>query len=89
MTINHAHMKYVYSTIVIIVGFLLVRYSNWIVSNFGYMDWAEHYLGTYGGSRLFWKLIGILFIVGSLLVISGIMQTMLFSFFSRLGTGGI
>ena len=82
-------MKYFYAFLVIIFGFLLVRYSNWLVNNFGYIDSAEHYLGTYGGTRLMWKLIGVLFIVGAFLVISGIMNNILISIFSRLGTGGI
>ncbi|OIP74902.1 MAG: hypothetical protein AUK06_02645 [Parcubacteria group bacterium CG2_30_36_18] len=82
-------MKYFYAFLVIIFGFLLVRYSNWLVNNFGYIDSAEHYLGTYGGTRLMWKLIGVLFIVGALLVISGIMNNILISIFGRLGTGGI
>ena len=82
-------MKYFYAFLVIISGFLLVRYSNWLVNNFGYIDSAEHYLGTYGGTRLMWKLIGVLFIVGALLVISGIMNNILISIFGRLGTGGI
>ena len=82
-------MKYFYAFLVIIFGFLLVRYSNWLVNNFGYIDSAEHYLGTYGGTRLIWKLIGVLFIVGALLVISGIMNNILISIFGRLGTGGI
>ena len=82
-------MKYFYAFLVIIFGFLLVRYSNWLVNNFGYIDSAEHYLGTYGGTRLIWKLIGVLFIVGAFLVISGIMNNILISIFGRLGTGGI
>ena len=82
-------MKYFYAFLVIIFGFLLVRYSNWLVNNVGYIDSAEHYLGTYGGTRLMWKLIGVLFIVGAFLVISGIMNNILISIFGRLGTGGI
>ncbi len=77
-------MKYIFSLLAIIVGFLLVKYSNSIVNNFGYVDWAEKHLGTEGGTRLMWKLIGILFIVGALLVISGLMDIILISIFSPL-----
>ena len=82
-------MKYFYSFLVILLGFLLVRFTNWIVTNFGYMDWAEHHLGSYGGTRLMWKIIGVLFIVGALLVISGLMNNILYSIFSRIGGGGL
>jgi hypothetical protein len=75
-------MKYFLSFLAIFIGFLLVRYSNWIVSNFGYVDWAENHLGTEGGTRLMWKLVGILFIVGALLVISGLMNNILYSIFA-------
>jgi hypothetical protein len=77
-------MKYLLSLLTIIVGFLLVKYSNWLVNNFGYTDWAEQHLGSYGGTRLMWKLIGLLFIIGALLVISGQMNTILYSIFSPL-----
>lgn len=80
-------MKYFYSALVIILGFLLVKYNNWIVNNFGYIDWAEHYLGTYGGTRLLWKTIGVLFIVGAFLVISGLMNNVLYAIFSPISGG--
>jgi hypothetical protein len=57
--------------------------------NFGHVDWAEHYLGTYGGTRLMWKIIGVLFIVGALLVISGLMNNILYSIFTPLSGGKI
>jgi len=77
-------MKYFYTFLAILIGFLLVKYSNWIVTNFGHVEEAEHYLGVYGGTRLLWKIIGVLFIVGALLVISGLMNNILFSIFSRI-----
>ncbi len=80
-------MKYIYSFLVIIAGFLLVKYSNWIVKNFGYIDWAEKHLGSEGGTRLVWKMIGILFIIGAFLVISGLMNNILYAIFDPL-TGG-
>ncbi len=80
-------MKYFYSFIAIIIGFLLVKYSNWIVVNFGYIDWAEEHLGTMGGSRLMWKLIGLVFIIGAFLVISGLMNNIILSIFAPFGAG--
>ncbi|HRY63435.1 MAG TPA: hypothetical protein P5267_02430, partial [Patescibacteria group bacterium] len=74
-------MTYDFSLLVIVLGFLLVRYSNYLVDNLGHSEWAEHYLGVYGGSRLMWKLIGIILIICSLLAISGLGQALLLSFF--------
>jgi TRAP-type mannitol/chloroaromatic compound transport system permease small subunit len=78
-------MKYFFSLLAIILGFLLVRYSNYLVENFGHNEWAEHYLGTSGGSRLMWKLIGIIIIITAFLAISGIGESLLTSIFSGLG----
>ena len=80
-------MKYFLSFLAIVVGFLLVKYTEWLIQNFGLVDWAEHYLGTYGGTRLMWKLTGILFIIGALLVISGLMNVILISIFSPVTRG--
>ncbi|MDD5251785.1 MAG: hypothetical protein PHT12_04090 [Patescibacteria group bacterium] len=41
------------------VGVLLVLKSEWFYENFGAIEWAEQNLGSSGGSRLFYKLIGI------------------------------
>ena len=43
-------------------GLGMIRYSRWIVLNFGYMDWAEKYLGS-GGTYSAWKLFGVLIII--------------------------
>jgi len=81
-------MKYFWSLLAIIVGFLLVKYSHNIVNSFGYVDSAEKWLGTYGGTKLMWKLIGLLLIIGALLVISGLMNNVLFTIFSPM-MGGV
>ncbi|OGG89945.1 hypothetical protein A3H03_01325 [Candidatus Kuenenbacteria bacterium RIFCSPLOWO2_12_FULL_42_13] len=81
-------MKYIYSLLAIIAGFLLVRYSNYLVDNFGHSETAEHYLGTYGGSRLMWKLIGLIIIIGALLTISGLAQSLIYSIFKPM-VGGL
>jgi len=45
------------------VGYLLVWKSNWLLNNFGRIGWAEEHLGSEGGSRLMYKLIGIIIII--------------------------
>jgi len=44
--------------IIITVGALLVAKSEWMLDNFGRMNWFELHMGG-GGSRLGYKLIGL------------------------------
>ncbi len=44
-------------------GFLITWKSEWLLNNFGRIAFAEKHLGSEGGSRLMYKLIGILFII--------------------------
>lgn len=58
----------------IALGFLLVWKSEWILENFGRIDWAEVKLATSGGTRMFWKLVGLAIILLSLLYYTGCVQ---------------
>ncbi len=57
-----------------VVGFLCVWKADWIVNNFGHIPWAEEHLGTAGGTRIFWKLIGILIIILGFGIITNLWQ---------------
>lgn len=63
------------------LGFLITLKSEWMLRNFGRVEWAEKHLGIQGGSRLFYKLIGLLTIIIGLLVTTdlfhGAMETIL------------
>lgn len=76
-------MKEVLSIIGVIIGFLLVKYANWIVNEFGHIAEAETWFRMFGGSRMFWKLLGILIILISFLTIAGLMEPLLFAIFGR------
>ena len=65
------HQEYVFGIILVAVGFLIVWKSDWLMDNFGRIAWADAKLGTEGGTRLFYKLIGITVIIGSFLYMSG------------------
>ena len=54
------------------VGFLIIWKSDWIVSNFGHNDWAENKLGSSGGTRLMYKLIGLIIMFFGILMITGL-----------------
>jgi hypothetical protein len=70
-------MNIVLGLIMAAVGFLLVWKTEWLVQNFGHIDWAEQHLGSDGGTRLFWKLIGILIILIGFGTLTGIFQDIL------------
>ncbi len=51
-------MHYFIGVMIIAVGILMVLKTEWFLENFGTIEWAEANLGTSGGSRLMYKLIG-------------------------------
>ncbi len=61
----------------VLVGILLVLKTEWFVQNFGSNAWAEEHLGTSGGTRLMYKLIGIAFIFFGFLAITNLHQSFL------------
>lgn len=62
-------MQYFIGALFVGLGILLVLKTEWFLENFGPITWAEENLGTSGGSRLAYKLLGILVIfIGFLLI---------------------
>jgi len=74
-------MRYLIGIILIGIGFVIVWKADWIMNNFGRIAWAEEKLGMEGGTRLFWKLIGILVMIGSFMYMSGALQAILRAIF--------
>lgn len=54
-----------------IIGLWLVVKTEWMMSNFGRIAWFEEKLGVEGGSRLGYKLVGLLFIIIGTIVMTG------------------
>ncbi len=71
----------------IVLGTLMVAKTQWFIENFGYSDWAESKFGG-GGTRLMYKGLGILFIVGSILGMTGALGEMIVGIFGNLFIGG-
>lgn len=61
----------------VVVGGLLVVKSEWFLQNFGTVAWAEEHLGFNGGSRLFYKLTGIVIIFFGFMVVTNLMGAFL------------
>jgi len=64
-------MRFILGPLGIYIGFMIMWKSEWLLSNFGRMDWAEDYLSTEGGSRLGYKLIGLIIMIVSFLYLTG------------------
>ena len=54
-----------------VIGAVVVIKAEWFYENFGSIAWAEEHLGSSGGSRLMYKLIGIIMIFFGFLMITG------------------
>jgi len=78
-------MRFLIGTLLVIAGVVIVWKSEWIYREFGEVDWAEKHLGTEGGSRLFYKLIGLVVIFLGFFIISGIWDLLLGGFVRLLG----
>ena len=51
--------KFIFGMLISAIGFLFILKTQWFLYNFGRIPFGEKYFGG-GGSRLFYKLIGIL-----------------------------
>lgn len=68
----------------IVAGGILVIKSESIFRFIGQIDWAEEHLSSEGGTRLLIKLVGILFILGAFLWVTGGLQAILRTIFKPL-----
>jgi hypothetical protein len=57
--------------IVVLIGAGLAIKTEWFVENFGRITWFEDNLGTEGGTRLGYKLLGILAVFIGIIVMTG------------------
>ncbi len=68
--------------ILIGLGGLVVIKAEWFYQNFGSVEFAERYLGTEGGTRLFYRLLGLTVIVLTFLWATGLLPNFLRKIFS-------
>ena len=55
------------------IGFIIVLKAAWMLQNFGSIPFAEKNMRTEGGSRAFYKLIGLLFMIGGIMHATGLL----------------
>ncbi len=57
--------------IILVTGVFLTIKTEWFMENFGRISWFEKTLGTEGGSRLGYKLLGLLAIFIGIIMATG------------------
>ena len=70
------------------LGFLMIWKTSWIVQNFGTNAWAEAKLGSSGGTRIMYKLLGLIIIFFGILIITGLSEGFLMATVGRIFTAG-
>lgn len=63
--------------IILIIGLTFVIKTEWFMSNVGRIEWFESHLATSGGSRMGYKLLGMLVIFIGLLFITDMIGGMM------------
>ncbi|MDD5290463.1 MAG: hypothetical protein PHT40_04745, partial [Patescibacteria group bacterium] len=66
----------------LIVGAWMVIQTEKMLNWFGPNEWAEQKFGMYGGSRLFYKMFGLIIIIVSTMMVTGWAQDILMAIFS-------
>lgn len=69
---------------IVVFGVLMIFKSEWFLVNFGTVAWAEEKLGSSGGTRLFYKLLGLALIFVGLLIATNMMSGLIMAIFGRL-----
>lgn len=70
--------------LIVLAGTVMVFKSEWFFQNFGSVAWAEANLGPSGGSRLFYKLMGLALIFVGMLVATNLVTGFLNATIGRL-----
>ncbi len=70
-------MKYIIGILFVTAGLFFVAKTEWLMENFGRIAWAEEKLDVEGGSRLAYKLIGLVFIFLGFLLITNMWESFL------------
>ncbi len=77
-------MRIVIGLIMVVVGTVLIFKAEWFFQNFGSIAWAEEHLGTSGGSRLMYKLVGLILIIFGMLIATNLITGLIMGTIGRL-----
>ncbi|EKD32831.1 MAG: hypothetical protein ACD_76C00139G0005 [uncultured bacterium] len=56
-------LRIFFGLLIAAIGFSMTWKTEWYLSIFGRVEWAERHLGVEGGTRLFYKLLGIVVVI--------------------------
>ena len=76
--------KYIVGLIALVVGVFLIVKTEWFIENFGTNAWAEEHLGTSGGTRLMYKLVGLAIIFIAMMGVTGLLGNFILATFGKL-----
>jgi len=80
-------MRYVFGLLGIAFGILMTIKSEWSLNIIGKIASVEKYLGSFGGSRLFYQMLGVLIVAISTLymigALGGILEAIIGGIFGR------
>ncbi|MDO8625967.1 MAG: hypothetical protein Q7K39_00715 [Candidatus Magasanikbacteria bacterium] len=76
-------MRYFIGIISALLGVGMILKTEWIIQNFGTSSWAEAKMGTSGGSRMLYKLIGLAIIFIGFLLVTNMFQGFLMGTLGR------
>jgi len=79
-----ALLRFIGGMVVVLVGVLPIWKTEWFLNNFGTIEWAEQHIGTSGGTRAFYKLIGFGIIFIGFLIATGMISGFLMGTVGRL-----
>ncbi|MFA5187793.1 MAG: hypothetical protein WC460_00340 [Patescibacteria group bacterium] len=74
----------IFGVVLFILGPVLVFKSEWFLENFGRIEWAEKHLSTEGGTRVFYKILGLIFMFFGLTMIFNLFGGIVLWIFSPL-----
>ena len=75
-------MKYIIFLTLVAFGFIMVWKNEKFMEFFGRVAWAEKNFGFYGGSRIFYKMFGIVIIILSAMMLTGWLQKIILAIFA-------
>jgi len=75
-------LKFFAGLVILAVGVFFNLRTEWMLSNFGRIQWFEEKMGVEGGSRLGYKLIGLVVIFIGILLITGLFDSFMINLLS-------
>ncbi len=80
----HTVLRVIGGLAIVFIGSLFVIKTEWFLQNFGKVQWAEEHLGLDGGTRLFYKLLGVIVCMVGIMMATGMLGGALISTVGRL-----